>query len=209
MNRRKPDGEERRRTLCDTAIQLLADDGVKGLSHPKVDQRAGLPAGSTSFYFRTRASLLLATARRVCELDLADLSGALNTGNEQSFGAASDEVSPLAALIMLSTQEPRLSRTKARLELNLQANRDAALAEVFQENTRLFTEVQRDIVVRFQPGRDLDPAVVDEQTSATLNFVSGLFMQLVAGRLGFRDGEHLDRLLLGVINGVASTYRPE
>lgn len=208
MNRRKPDGEERRRTLCDTAIQLLADNGVKGLSHPKVDQRAGLPAGSTSFYFRTRAALLLATARRVCELDLADLTAVLDTGDDRSFSADADDVSALAALIMLSTQPPRLNRTKARFELILEANRDPSLAEVFRDNIRLFTEVQRDIVVRFQPDRDLDPTVVDEQTSAILNFVSGLFMQLVAGQRGFQDGRHLDRLLLGIINGIAATHSP-
>lgn len=202
MTRRKANADERRRLLCDTAIQLLALEGAKGLSHPKVDQRAGLPAGSTSFYFRTRASLLLATTRRVCELDLADLSAVLEPRGDDE-GA----ISPLAALIMLSAQEPRLSRTKARFELILQANRDPDLASVFDENITLFAQVQRDIVIRSQPGRDLDPATVDEQVSATLNFVSGLFMRLVAGQRAFDDGPHLDRLLAGIINGIAAVHQ--
>jgi len=206
VNRRKPDGEERRRLLCDTAIQLLADDGLKGLSHPKVDQRAGLPAGSTSYYFRTRAALLLATAQRVCELDLADLSAVLRPPEVEGAKAKSSDISPLAALIMLAAQEPRLSRTKARFELILQANRDPALAAVFHDNMQLFAETQRDIVIRSQPGRHLDPVIVREQASATLNFVSGLFMRLVAGDRAFDSGEHLDRLLAGIVNGVASAY---
>ncbi len=202
MTRRKANSEERRSLLCDTAIQLLAHDGAKGLSHPKVDQRAGLPAGSTSFYFRTRAALLLATTRRVCELDLADLSAAL-----QPRDGDQGDISPLAALIMLSAQEPRLSRTKARFELILQANRDPDLAAIFHENMALFAQIQRDIVIRAQPGRELDPATVDEQASATLNFVSGLFMRLVAGQQAFESGQHLDRLLAGIINGIAAVYQ--
>ncbi|MDP7703462.1 MULTISPECIES: TetR/AcrR family transcriptional regulator [unclassified Mycobacterium] len=202
MTPHRAKGEHRRRLLCDTAIQLLAEEGAKGLSHPKVDQRAGLPAGSTSFYFRTRAALLLATTRRVCELDLADLSAVLGPREDDSGG-----ISPLAALIMLSAQEPRLSRTKARFELILQANRDPDLTAVFHENVQLLTRIQRDIVIRSQPGRELAPATVDEQVSATLNFVSGLFLRLVASQRAFDDGHHLDRLLTGIINGIAAAHQ--
>ncbi len=207
MKRRKPNGDERRTMLCDTAIQLLAVEGPKGLSHPKVDQRAGLPAGSTSFYFRTRAALLLATAQRVCELDLADLSAVLRPRGAVPTHGKPPDISPLAALIVQSAQEPRLSRTKARLELILQANRDSSLAEVFRESTELFAEVQRDIVSRSQPDRDLDPVVVNEQASATQNFVSGVFMRLVAGQQAFDSGEHLDRILGGIVNGIAAAYQ--
>ncbi len=206
VNRRKPNGNERRTMLCDTAIQLLADEGTKGLSHPKVDQRAGLPAGTTSFYFRTRAALLLATTQRVCKLDLGDLSAVLHSRGEVSTHGQSPDISPLAALIVLSAQEPRLSRTKARIELILQANRDPSLAEVFRESVELFAEVQRDIVIRSQPDRDLDPVVVNEQAAATQNFVSGIFMRLVAGQHAFDSGEHLDRILGGIVNGIAAAY---
>jgi len=39
--RRKPNVEERRRNLCDAAIELLAEDGARGLTHLRVDRRAG------------------------------------------------------------------------------------------------------------------------------------------------------------------------
>lgn len=206
MTRRKPNGLERRRLLCETAIQLLADEGAKGLSHPKVDRRAGVPNGSTSFYFRTRSALLLATTQRLCELDLADLSAVLRPGSDEEAVSASSGISPLAALIVRSTREPRLSRTKARFELILQANRDPALAAVFRHNMQLFAEVQRDIVVRSQPDRELDPAVVHEQATATMNFVSGLFLRLVAGEQAFDSGEQVDRFLTSIVNGIASMY---
>ena len=72
--RRKHNAAERRRQLADAAIELLGQDGVHGVSHPKVDARAGVPRGTTSFYFRTRKALLLAIATRMAERDAADLS---------------------------------------------------------------------------------------------------------------------------------------
>ena len=204
MARRTPKGEERRRLLCDAAIQVLAAEGAKGLSHPKVDQQAGVARGTTSFYFRTRAALLLATTERICELDLADLSGVLKADHHLPA-----RISPLATLIMRSAEEPGVRRTKARFELFLQASRDPSLAAVFRENMALFAGLLRDIVVRSQPDRDLDPAVATEQTSATLNYVSGLYIQLVAGQQPFSDAEHLDRLLAGIVNGVAMAYQDQ
>src|ERR1700756_3727376 len=80
--RRKPNPAERRRDLCDVAIQLLADDGAKGLSHLKVDRKARVPDGTTSFYFRTRSALLRAVAERLAELDLASLQSVADSAGD-------------------------------------------------------------------------------------------------------------------------------
>ena len=40
------------------AVDLLGTEGLRGLTHARVDDRAGLPKGSTSNYFRSRAALL-------------------------------------------------------------------------------------------------------------------------------------------------------
>lgn len=206
QNRRRPAPEQRRRTLCDTAIQLLADEGAKGLSHPKVDQFAGVPNGTTSFYFRTRSALLLATAQRLAELDLVDLmSVAEPSTSEEAAGP-----SQLAAMVMLSAAEPRLSRTRARFELMLQANRDPQLANVFRHNNEIFTELhRREILARSEPGRTPEPHVLEEQTVATMSFVAGVQMRLVAGDRSVGSAEQLDRLLRSIADGVATEYRAE
>src|SRR3954452_23686868 len=59
---------ERRTQILDAAIDILCDDGVGGLTHRQVDSRAGVPAGTTSIYFRTRQALLEATAARTVDL---------------------------------------------------------------------------------------------------------------------------------------------
>ncbi len=67
--RRKYNAPQRRRDLCDAAIDVLGNFGSRGLTHAKVDQRAGLPAGTTSYNFRTRDALLLGIAERLDEHD--------------------------------------------------------------------------------------------------------------------------------------------
>jgi DNA-binding transcriptional regulator YbjK len=62
-----PPNPERRIQLLDAAIDILADTGVGGLTHRLVDDRAGLPSGTTSNYFRTRLALLEATTNHVAE----------------------------------------------------------------------------------------------------------------------------------------------
>src|SRR6516225_5861294 len=68
LQRLMPPNPERRAQILDAAIGILADEGVGGLTHRQVDDRAGLPAGTTSNYFRTRQALLEATAARTVDL---------------------------------------------------------------------------------------------------------------------------------------------
>jgi DNA-binding transcriptional regulator YbjK len=62
--------QERRDRLRDAAIEVLATDGGRGLTHRAVDAASDLPPGTTKNYFPTRQSLLLAAAERCAELYL-------------------------------------------------------------------------------------------------------------------------------------------
>jgi DNA-binding transcriptional regulator YbjK len=59
--------------IADAAIDLLADAGMRGLTHRAVDTRAGLPQGTTSAYLRTRRALVEAVVTRLADLDQRDL----------------------------------------------------------------------------------------------------------------------------------------
>ena len=184
----------------------MAAEGAKGLSHPKVDRYAQVPNGSTSFYFRTRSALLRATAERLAELDLADLMSVADP-NESGDSLTSGRASRLATMVMLSAEEPRLTRTKARFELLLQANRDPDLAEAFRHNSEMFTELhRREIMSRSDSSDDPDPKVLDEQTAATMSFVSGVHMSFIAGDRSITSAEQLDVLLIGIADGVAAAH---
>ncbi|MFI5984501.1 TetR/AcrR family transcriptional regulator [Streptomyces sp. NPDC051555] len=71
-----PDGPapDRRTLIADAAIATVAAAGLRGLTHRAIDTAAGLPAGSTSYYFRTRTALIGACYARIEERDLADLA---------------------------------------------------------------------------------------------------------------------------------------
>ncbi|WP_367325360.1 TetR/AcrR family transcriptional regulator [Streptomyces sp. HUAS ZL42] len=64
---------DRRTVLADAAIDVLAEAGMRGLTHRAVDRAADLPPGTTSAYFRTRRALLTALVRRLVALDQAEL----------------------------------------------------------------------------------------------------------------------------------------
>jgi DNA-binding transcriptional regulator YbjK len=198
-NRRKPNPDQRRRELCDAAIQLLADDGAKGLSHLKVDGRAGVPDGTTSFYFRTRSALLHAVAERMVELDLATLQAVADNAGIEAGASAST----LAKVVIQTGEEPQLTRTKARYELTMQATRDPALAATLERATRAFTKLHHDIFVQLLPhGAELDPAVVDDLTNITLTFINGLLLRLAHGDRIIESPEQLDGVLSAIVAGV-------
>lgn len=180
---------------------MLGANGVHGVSHPKVDDHAGVPAGTTSFYFRTRKALMHAMATRLAELDLADFSmmTELADHDTQFTGTAG-----LARIVMYVNSEPWLTRAKARYELALLAGRDRELAATLNESADRLYALARNVVTQWHPAdRAPDPALIDDQATATLAFINGIMLTFVAGQPVVSDPEHLDRLIQGVIAGVA------
>jgi DNA-binding transcriptional regulator YbjK len=204
--RRKHNAPERRLQLADAAIELLGANGARGVSHPKVDQHAGVPPGSTSFYFRTRHALLLAAAKRLNELDIADLSrmSELSQDDSSDFSGAIG----LARLVMYSAEEPWLTRSKARYELMLHASRDAQLAATLQQSVKSFYALARDVVAQWHRSEPApDSELIEDQAIATLTFINGVMMSFVAGRPVVYNAEHLASLIQSVITGVSQTHR--
>jgi DNA-binding transcriptional regulator YbjK len=198
--RRRPNPTERRRDLCDAAIQLLAEDGAKGLSHLKVDRKAGVPDGTTSFYFRTRSALLRAVAERVAEQDLASLQSIADSTNSR---AGNPSPSRLAQVVIQAGSEPQLSRTKARYELTMQAARDPAMAAILQQATDGFTKLHREILVQLMPhGAELESGVVEDLSNVTLTFINGLLLRFAHGDRIIDSPEQLDGILSAIATGI-------
>lgn len=59
--------DERRRLLADAAIEVLAREGARGLTHRAVDRVADAPQGTTSNYFSRRADLIAGIVDRIGE----------------------------------------------------------------------------------------------------------------------------------------------
>lgn len=63
----------RRERAADGAVAVIAESGLRGLTHRAVDVRTQLPPGSTSSCFRTRRALVEGALARILELDEAIL----------------------------------------------------------------------------------------------------------------------------------------
>jgi DNA-binding transcriptional regulator YbjK len=120
-------GDSRRTRLADAAITTLAREGSRGLTHRAVDRTAGVPQGSTSYYFRTRLDLLRAIVRRMSDLDVAGLP-ALSHLSAEEFAAA------FTAVVHGLLTDGR-DRQLARYELALEGTRRPELRSALLANT--------------------------------------------------------------------------
>ncbi|MEU6215754.1 MULTISPECIES: TetR family transcriptional regulator [unclassified Streptomyces] len=125
---------ERRTLIADTAIALVAAAGLRGLTHRAVDAAAGLPAGSTSYYFRTRTALIGACYERLAALDVADVDDEDRTAHGPAARATPlDRETAAAALAGLLHRWLTVGRERqlARFELSLEAARNPELEADF------------------------------------------------------------------------------
>lgn len=128
----------RRTSITDAAISTLATAGIRGLTHRAVDRAAGLPEGSTSYYFRTRLALLRATVQRLAEIDTADLPS-LPAHDLDTFAAG------IAALVHRRMTTDRHLQL-ARYELTLEATRRPELRETLVQGGASVRAIVADLI---------------------------------------------------------------
>jgi DNA-binding transcriptional regulator YbjK len=117
---------ERMELMLGAALHVIAEQGLRGLTHRAVDREAGLPEGSCSAYLRTREALVLAVTEYVAER----VAGHVRELAEELAGRALDDdraVETVTRAILRWVDEREV--LVARLELTIQASRDPALAK--------------------------------------------------------------------------------
>jgi DNA-binding transcriptional regulator YbjK len=71
--RRDPRGELRRAELLEAAIHLIGAHGMDAVTHRAVARAAGVPAASTSYYFRSKDELIEQALQALAEREIARL----------------------------------------------------------------------------------------------------------------------------------------
>lgn len=99
------------------AIDLLGTEGVRSLTHGRVDERAGLPRGSTSNCFRTRAALFEGIVDAMLVDELPEIETAFTPGTADEF------VAGLVRIFAFLTGPNRVM-TAARLALFVESGHD-------------------------------------------------------------------------------------
>ncbi|WP_090061997.1 TetR/AcrR family transcriptional regulator [Celeribacter neptunius] len=128
--------QQRRTAILDATITQLARAGLDGVTHRAVDLAAGLPQGSTSYYFAKKAALLTAAAEHLgdllgkdCDaLQLGFAEHVARDGMEAGIAFVGEEV--------VSYAETAQDLYLARIELTLASARREELAGVGDMLTR-------------------------------------------------------------------------
>ncbi|MBT2533617.1 TetR family transcriptional regulator [Arthrobacter sp. ISL-48] len=106
---------DRRPQLADAALAVVAQAGLKGLTHRAVDAAAAVAEGTTSNYFRNRAALVDAVVDRLEQLDVELLQSSSPAGPPANVGEVAEQVTGLIFALM----EEHATLTRARLAMSL------------------------------------------------------------------------------------------
>ncbi|QDB79216.1 TetR family transcriptional regulator [Georgenia wutianyii] len=130
-----------RERALEAAVALLGTQGVRALTHARVDERADLPPGSTSNWFRTRRALLGGVVDWIAEQERADIdpSGLPHVSSAQDLAAG------LCAMVELQTTR-YAARTRARYALFLELTTDPELTEPLVRQRREFERWAESVV---------------------------------------------------------------
>ncbi|MFF8525409.1 TetR/AcrR family transcriptional regulator [Streptomyces werraensis] len=129
--------------VADTALALLAERGMRGLTHRAVDEAAGLPQGSTSNVARTRQALLELAVRRLADREERVLALQELPDPREGTDALLDALALTAHRALTRNRDLTLARYELALEATrrpeLRAHFDAAGARFRTHLTALVT----------------------------------------------------------------------
>lgn len=152
--------------VADTAVTLLAERGMRGLTHRAVDEAAGLPSGSTSNVARSRAALLELALVHLTELERRALAG---------LGPAGDDLAGALARFLHGQLHDDRRRTVARYELALEATRRPELRAIYDAIGR---DLRRAAVSLMAAAGSADP---DRHGPALVAFLEGVMFDVIVG----------------------------
>jgi DNA-binding transcriptional regulator YbjK len=78
----------RREELLEAVLRVLAREGPAGASHRAVAREAGVPLGSTTYYFASREEMLVAALRHAADREVARLRERVEELRGRRLGAA-------------------------------------------------------------------------------------------------------------------------
>jgi DNA-binding transcriptional regulator YbjK len=140
---KRPHGNARRELLLQTTLRLIADEGIDAVSHRSVAEAAGVPLGSTTYWFASRQDMLRQALEHFARLEIETLREHLRAvlGRSLSRKRLVDEFTGLLA--------PQLGqarwRTIAQYAFMQEAARQPELEPVCREWTAAWQEALEEV----------------------------------------------------------------
>jgi DNA-binding transcriptional regulator YbjK len=153
-------GEVRRRLILEAAVRVIGTGGLAAVTHRAVAEEAGVPLGSTTYYFRDREDLLGQTMAHAADAE----------------PSVERSVTLLTAIFLdKSVADPLYDL--ALFEMFLEATRNPAV----RAQTRQWSELIAQIVDRLLPATTPEvPRAVVVQVVAAL--IDGLMLEAASNR---------------------------
>lgn len=161
---------DREQQLLDAAIEVLAEKGIRHLTHRGVDTRAGVAGGSTSNRFRTRDALVTGVLRRLLEREGAAWTQLALTRDMSSLEAFADALGRLVEEL----SGPLATLTKARHAVITQSELRPGLRTELENLRQQIAQWMAPLLVRLG-SRD-----VTTDAAYLLAFLDGLLMSRLA-----------------------------
>lgn len=166
----------------EAGLRLVGEQGLRALTHARVDAEAGLPRGSTSNYFRTRRALLDGLVGYLADLERQDFA-------DVPPPRARSEVEASFLAMLQAQVGPFRHRTIARYTLFVDAAHDEQLLTPLLVNRRGFEEWASGILETLGARSPL------EATAFFMAALDGLLLHRLTVDPGLDLGPHLARAL--------------
>jgi DNA-binding transcriptional regulator YbjK len=146
----KPRADEsldKREALLEAAIRVISLEGMRGLTHRAVETEAGVPHGSTTYYFGTRHDLLVSLMAYMSERGRREIEP-IARGLALTLADRSKPVDlDLIASALIAWLDAAAEMELARYELQITAARDPEMKKLMTEHCDIFRRMCEPIVI--------------------------------------------------------------
>jgi AcrR family transcriptional regulator len=135
-----PERSERRLRLLEESLRLVSESGLGAVTHRSVEQAAGAPHGSVTYWFGSREGLISALVDWLCD-ESERQARAIATPVQQQIAAGEPlDVDAIAAALS-AWIDGAAAHHLARMELELQGAREPAHAERMTKAAHVFWDM--------------------------------------------------------------------
>lgn len=131
---------ERRQRLLDEAVRLVSKSGLGSVTHRNVEQAAGAPHGSVTYWFGSREGLISALIDWLCDESERQARAIATPVQQQLAAGHALDIDAIAAALS-AWMDGTASHQLARMELELQGAREPAHAERMTQAAQVFWDM--------------------------------------------------------------------